>query len=204
MVSLFDRAGDRFQSAGALGSLISKEVEKMGEFLDKLPANVQSHIKEITKTSGLPNDDESVEKIAEGWLQKKDAFEDQLKTMNMEEVQTLGKEDPKGALAITYSGSIINIGPLVDGGRSVEYSSVGLRSDVPASATKEGSKLGKDIKVDASIEFEVGPVKSTSAIFKIAVCKGNLSAEKQEEKITQATQMLKEEFVNVNKTVILE
>lgn len=176
----------------------------MGEFLDKVPPNVVPHIKEITKTSGLPNTDESIEKIAEGWLEKKTAFEEQIVSANMEEVATLGKEDAKGALAITYSGSIVNIGPVVDGGRHVEYVSVGLRSDVPASANKDGSKLAKDLKVDQPLEFEVGPVKSTSAIFKIAICKGNLTAAKQEEKIAQVTQMLKEEFVNVNKTVILD
>ncbi|KKK73521.1 hypothetical protein LCGC14_2892980, partial [marine sediment metagenome] len=40
----------------------------MGEFLDKIPENIQDHIREITKTSGLPPDEESVEKIAKGWL----------------------------------------------------------------------------------------------------------------------------------------
>jgi hypothetical protein len=175
----------------------------MGEFLDKLPPNVVSHIREITKTSGLPEGEESVEKIAEAWLGKMSAFEDQLEGLSMEEVEILAKDEPKGALAITYSGSIVNLGPLVGGTRKVEYSSVGLRKDVPASATKDGSRLSKDISPDQAIEFDVGPVKSTSAIYKIAVFKGNPSAEFQGKTLTQATQTLKEEFANVNKTVIL-
>jgi hypothetical protein len=175
----------------------------MGEFLDKLPPNVVPHIREITKTSGLPEGEESVEKIAEAWLGKMAAFEDQIEGLNMEEVALLSKDEPKGSLAITYSGSLVNLGPLVGGARKVEYSSVGLRKDVPASATKEGSRLLKDISPDQTIEFEVGPVKSTSAIYKIAVFKGNPSAELQGKTLAQATQTLKEEFANVNKTVIL-
>jgi len=176
----------------------------MGEFLSQIPQNIQGHIKEITKTSGLPNDEESLEKIAQAWIEKKNLFEDQIKTSGMEELKELPKDDAKGCLALTYSGSLVNIGPLVDGVRHVEYTSIGVRSDVPGAAEKDGSKLSKNVKVDSTIEFEVGPVKSTSAIFKIAVCKGNLSAEKQEEKIAQATQILKEEFVEVNKTVVLD
>jgi hypothetical protein len=174
----------------------------MGEFLDNIPENIKEHIREITKTSGLPEGEESVEKIAKGWLEKKQVFEDKIGDMGMEEVDFLSADDERAALAITYSGSLVNIGPMVNGIRNVGYISIGLRSDVPDAAVKEGSKIVKDIAVDEQIEFEIGPVKNTSAIFKIAVLTGNYTAIEQEEKINQATLLIQEEFVEVNKTMI--
>ena len=176
----------------------------MGEFLDKIPDNIKDHIREITKTSGLPPEEESVEKIAKGWLEKKQVFEEKIADMDMEEVDLLSLDDQRAALAITYSGSLVNIGPLVDGVRTAGYISIGMRSDVPDAAVKEGSKLAKDISVDDQIEFVIGPVKNTSAIFKIAVLTGSLTAIEQEEKINEATLMIQEEFVEVNKTIISE
>jgi hypothetical protein len=44
----------------------------MGEYLDQVPGEVQDHIRQITKSSGLPDTEESVEMIAQGWLEKKE------------------------------------------------------------------------------------------------------------------------------------
>lgn len=176
----------------------------MGEFLDQVPEGIQQHIRDITKTSGLEDTEESVEKMAQGWLEKKSIFEEKIASMDMEEIEMLEKDREDGVLCMTASGSLVNVGPLVEGGRRVEYTSIGIRADVPPAAEKEGSVLAGDIKVGQSIEFEVGPVKSTSELFKIAICKGDLSAEEQGEKITQATQVLQDEFVKVNKTVVIE
>jgi hypothetical protein len=176
----------------------------MGEFLDEIPENIQEHVREITKTSGLPSGEESVEKIAKGWLEKKQVFEEKIADLDMEEVDLLTSDDQRAALAITYSGSLVNIGPMVDGIRNAGYISIGLRSDVPDAAVKEGSKLAKDIAVDEQIEFVIGPVKNTSAIFKIAVLTGSHTAIEQEERINQATLLIQEEFVEVNKTIIAE
>ena len=42
----------------------------MGEYLDKIPSEVQDHIRQITRTSGLPDTEDSVEMIAKGWIDK--------------------------------------------------------------------------------------------------------------------------------------
>ena len=176
----------------------------MGEYFDQIPEELHDHIREITKMSGLPEGEESVEIISQGWLEKMNVFEEQIQKMEMEEVDLLEKDEEKGALVLTYSGSLVNLGPLVDNVRKVQYASIGLRSDVPGVAEREGSILAKDVAVDDTIEFDVGPVKSTSQIFKIAVLTGNPTAEEQEERITEATQIIQEEFVEVNKTIIDE
>lgn len=176
----------------------------MGEFLDQIPEKLRNHIREITRTSGLPDDEESVEKIANGWLEKDRAFVQKIQELDMEEVELLEKDDPRGVLALTYSGSLVNIGPVVNDVRNVQYMSIGLRNDVPDVAEREDSALAKDIFVDDTIEFSVGPVKHTSPILKIAVCQGELSADEQQEKISEATQIIEEEFIEVNKTIMLE
>jgi hypothetical protein len=142
--------------------------------------------------------------IARGWLDKKELFENQLAEMNMAEVEELDQNDEQGCLAMTYSGSLLNIGPVIEGGRTVQYASIGLRQDVPETATKEGSQLASDVQVGEPVRFSPGPIQSSSPIFKIAVTTGDLEPEEQEEQITKATMILAEGFVEVNKDLDLE
>jgi len=174
----------------------------MGEILSQLPSEIQVHIKAITKSAGLPENDESFEKIAQGWVEKKKIFEEQIAESSMVEVDSLAIDDKKGAVALTYSGSLILIGPLVDGFRKAGYNSIGIRKNVPDSLINEKSKLAADILVNSPIEFEVGPVKSTSSIYKIAVCKEDLEADEQEERISEVTVIMTNEFVDVNKALV--
>jgi hypothetical protein len=176
----------------------------MGEYLDQVPAEVRDHLRQITRTSGLPNSEESVEMIAKGWLEKKELFESQVSEMGMIEVEAVDREDEQGCLAMTYSGSLLNIGPLRDEGRNVQYTSIGLRQDVPEAAAREGAGLNTDVRVGEPASFSDGPIQSSSPIFKIAVTTGDLDADEQEEQITKATLILTEEFVEVNKNLELE
>jgi hypothetical protein len=176
----------------------------MGEYLDQVPAEIRDHIRQITRTSGLPDSEESVEMIAEGWLEKKELFEKQVAEMGMNEVQTLVRDDQQACLAMTYSGSLLNIGPLREEGRNVQYASIGLRQDVPETASKEGSQLSSDVTVGEPVTFSPGPIQSSSPIFKIAVTSEEMDLEEQEEVVTKATQILTEEFVDVNKNLELE
>jgi hypothetical protein len=190
-------------ASGPSDNLPAKE-ERMGEYLDQVPAEVRDHVRQITKTSGLPNTEESVEMIARGWLEKKELFESQVSEMNMEEVEAVERYDEQGCLAMTYSGSLLNIGPVRDEGRNVQYASIGLRQDVPETAAKEGSSLASDVRVGEPVSFSEGPIQSSSPIFKIAITSGDLDVEEQEEQITKATLILTEEFVEVNKNLDLE
>jgi hypothetical protein len=172
--------------------------------LDQVSEKVQNHIRQLIKSSGLPDSEESVEAIAQGWLEKQASFEEQVEERNMEEVDFLASDDQKGCLLMTYSGSLLNIGPLVDEVRKAEYTSIGMRQDVPESAEEENSKLDGDIEVDNSVTFIRGPIKKSSPIFKIAVPAEDMEAEEQEELLSEVTKLLTEDFVEVNKTIILE
>lgn len=174
----------------------------MSEFLDQIPENIQEHIKMITKSSGLPDTEESVEKIAESWLEKRNSFESKMEEMNMEEIEILEKDDERAAIAMTFSGSLVTIGSLGEAGRRIEYASIGLRQDVPELLTKDDCGLAGDVVVEKEIEFENGPIKKTSAIYKVIVCKEELEAEEQDEQIKKASTLIIEDFVQVNKTII--
>jgi len=176
----------------------------MGEYLDKVPEEIHDHIRQITSTSGLPDTEESVEAIAKAWLEKQRIFEQKLSEMEMEEAEDFSADEERGALLLTYSGSIITVGPLVEDRRRAEYASIGLRQDVPASAVEDESMLAEDIEIDEPVAFKRGPIRKSSPIYKIAVYKEELDPEEEEKKLAEATQILTEEFVEVNKTIVLE
>ena len=115
---------------------------------NSLTPEIQQHLKQIAKTSGMPMTDESWELMATAWLEKKTIFETTLSDNKLVEVAFFGQAEARGALALTWSGSIINIGPLVDGARHCEYTSIGLRADVPPAATEDASVLSSDLEVD--------------------------------------------------------
>jgi len=174
----------------------------MGEILASLPAQIQTHIKAITQSSGLPEGEESYEKLALGWQKKLELFEEKTKSEGMGEVASVAKGEQGGCIALTYSGSLILVGPQEDGIRKCAYNSIGLRKDVPESVINEKSVLSSDVAVDAPISFEQGPVQSTSAIFKIAVVQTAMTVIQEEEQINAVTVILTEGFVDVNKALV--
>ncbi len=175
----------------------------MSDKFDQLPAAIQVHIKNITKAAGLPDIEDSYEKLAGGWQDKEVVFTRELAEQGMIEVELLKKENTRGAIALTYSGSLVLIGPLTDGDkRKCGYNSIGIRKDVPKTIVDEQSVLAGDILLDQPIKFVSGPVQSTSAIYKIALCKDELNALEEEEKISEVTLVVASEFADINKALV--
>lgn len=169
----------------------------------QLPENIQKHLNSVIKTFGLEPDEETMGRLVGGWLDKEEAFREQMCNMGMDEAGEFDSEDGRGTLALTYSGSLVSIGPLIDGLRKVEYTSIGFRQDVPESLTKEGCALAENMVLDKSIRFNNGPIKSTSPVYRIVVCPDRLSAEDQEDLIEQATTMILDTFVDINQNTML-
>ncbi len=174
----------------------------MSETFDQLPAAIQVHIKNITQAAGLSESEESYEKLASGWQEKEIVFAKELSEQGMVEVTTLKKENQKGAIALTYSGSLVLIGPLLENKRKCGYNSIGIRKDVPKTIVDEESILADDIQIDQPIKFEIGPVQSTSAIYKIAICEDELGALEEQEKISEVTVIVAGEFADINKAIV--
>jgi len=165
---------------------------------------IRQHIRQLVKTAGLPDTEDSLEILERGWQEKLEAFERQVEEKDMELSEEFDAEDDRGALLMTYSGSLISLGPKGDEGRSVEYRSIGIRKDVPETAEAGNTDISNDIEIDESVMFTNGPIKKSSPIFKIAVIVEEMNEEDQEELLAEVTQMLTDDFIEVNKTIIQE
>ncbi len=176
----------------------------MGENFDSLAPEVQAHIKSLVKTAKMEDSEGSLELLSGGWLDKQQAFFEQTKQREMEEVDELDIDDTRGALVLTYSGSLINIGPEQDDFRNTEYFSIGLRNDVPESASDQNSVLAGNIEKGKPVEFEKGPILKSSAVWSIAVVKEELAPEEESELLDEVTMMVAEDFASINKTTIQE
>jgi hypothetical protein len=176
----------------------------MEEYFAGVSEEVQNHLKQLVGSVNLPKGQDALEILAKGWLEKEESFMAQINQRNLEEVEDFSVEEPKGGLIMTYSGSLLTIGPIGDDGRKVEYASVGLRTDVPESAEKEGSVISADVSVGGQVEFLVGPIKRSSPVYKMAVVREDMPLEEEEELLSEVTQLLTDEFVEVNKTLILD
>lgn len=176
----------------------------MGIFLDQVPEEIQDHIRDIAATSGLPQGDDAVEAISEGWLEKQRLFEEKTAELNMETVDELAADFPRGALVITYSGSLLTIGPQKDQQRRIEYTSIGLRHDVPDALLSEQTAIKGSILVNSPARFTDGPIEQSSLIYRIAIHREELEAEEENKRLNSATQIISESFADVNKSLDLE
>lgn len=173
----------------------------MGDTFNQLPENIQVHLRKITETSGLPDTEESIELIAQNWVEKKELFEGQIKLLGMSEVDTFEKDDERPVLLLTYSGSLISLGTIAAGKRWIEYASIKLRSDVPNVVNVPESALEDDIQIDSEAVFTEGKIKRTSSLLKITVCSKEVPVEEQEKRIREAMIFLTNSFTKANRKI---
>jgi len=168
------------------------------EMNPEIPENVLKHLHYVAKSFGLGRDDETIQMLADSWAEKLNTFENKMTELGMDEVGLFETEDQRGALALTYSGSLLAISPLSDGGRKIDYTSIGLRKDVPESITDENCLLKEDMEVEKNVEFIGGSIKRTSPIYKIVAAPLSLNDDEQEELIDEAKTMIIDTFVDMN------
>jgi nucleoid DNA-binding protein len=173
----------------------------MGEYTSQLSEGIRAHLAGLVRGSGLPDTEDSLEELARVWLQKKRLFEEQIRALDMQEVGSLAAADPRGALLLSSSASLVTVGPRDEAGRRVEYASIQLRTDVPHLLVLEGAGLAEDLALDREARFSTGPIQSTSALLKIAVCGPEVGREEQEKRLREATIFLTNAFVKINRTL---
>ena len=174
----------------------------MGEYLDRLPDRVREHVRLLAEPAGLKDVENAEELLAQGWLEKQQAFEHHTRERGMIPVDSFSKEETTGALVMTYSGSILSIGPIADGERDVAYASISVRRDVPQMSVKQDSRLALDVQTDEVVRFDEGPVKQTSPVYLIAVFQKALPPAKENAALVEVTQVLAERFVDINKETL--
>jgi hypothetical protein len=170
----------------------------MGNNLNRLPERVREHVRQLVEPAGLAGVEGAEEQLAEGWLEKHKAFDQNTAARGMAPAADFSADEVGGALVMTYSGSIVSIGPMVDGQREVAYASVGARRDVPRMTSRQDSRLAADIAVDRIIEFDPGPVVKTSPVFAITVFRKALPPAKEQAALAEVTQVLTERFVVID------
>ncbi|RKX95573.1 MAG: hypothetical protein DRP84_03840 [Spirochaetes bacterium] len=174
----------------------------MEGYLTNISEEVQNHLKQLASSVELPEGEDALDVLAKGWLEKEKLFMSKMEEENLEEVDTYSADEKQGGLILTYSGSLLRIGPMGEDGRNVEYYSIGLRTDVPEKAEKSGSVLEKNITIGEPMNFSVGPITKSSPVYKIAVVKEEMGPEKEEELLSEVTQILSDGFTEINKTIL--
>jgi nucleoid DNA-binding protein len=175
----------------------------MGEFLEQVPEVIRSHLAGLARNSGLPEADSTLELLARAWLEKKRMFEEQIRALDMLEVDSLPVADGRGALLLTASASLVCVGAAQPAGRRLEYTSIKLRTDVPHLLVEEAAALETDLAVGREARFGGGSIHSTSPLLKIAVCDAGVAAEEQEKRLREASIYLTGSFLRINRTVAL-
>lgn len=163
---------------------------------------IRRHLEAVTASSGLPDTPDSLARITENWTAKRRLFGEQIDALSMESVSSYSAVDTGGLLLLTYSGSLLILGPADEGGRSLEYASISLRSDVPDLVTASGVSLESDVAVDQIVTLSNSPVERSSEILQIATFPHGVSKADQNERLRQAAIFLTNGFVKANQTTL--
>ncbi|MBU0934780.1 MAG: HU family DNA-binding protein [Spirochaetes bacterium] len=172
----------------------------------ELPEEIRRQIDSLIPGSGLAgvDKDEARERFANVWLDKYDMFIGQIQSLDMVLVEELAADDERGAILLTYSGSLISLGTLREQRRWLEYASVKFRADVPELVKSSAVELAAAVRQDAVADFNGSPLKHSSSIYRIAVCPEGTALRDQEQRIREATIFLTNGFVKLNRSIALE
>jgi hypothetical protein len=167
-----------------------------------IPQKVSAHLKGLIKESKLPDSEQTMKNLSEAWLLKKALFYKMVEHENFKKVGRMSKDSKSGCIAITMSGSIIAVGPLVNNKRDIKYTSIGMRQDVPETLHVKAGRLAQDIVCDKSILFEKGPLEKTSPIMDLAVALENVTEQEQLKAIKKVDKKLQTDFIRINKEAL--
>ena len=110
----------------------------------------------LCEARACPDTEESLQRMGAAWLSKKRMFEDQARALDMQELASLPAADPRGALLLTWSGSLVSLEPPGTAGRHGEYASIELRMDVPHLVLLDSVDFPQGLAVDKEAEFSRG------------------------------------------------
>ena len=171
--------------------------------IEDLPEAVQAHLLNLIKGSGLADTPEFRSRLAHIWDRKCTLFEQQINYLDMELAEKIEAQDRRAMIILTYSGSIVSVGPLKNT-RDVEYASIHLRADVPKSVIVSETNLEGGAAVNKPVCFSAGAIKKTSPAYMIAVCGSSLSDDVQSERVREAMIFLTNGFLKINQSIHIE
>ncbi|MBF9014858.1 MULTISPECIES: HU family DNA-binding protein [unclassified Oceanispirochaeta] len=168
-----------------------------------IPKQVEDHLERIFKDSEAEwsGEEGAFDKLCSSWEKKERLFSQQIKLLDMDELPELEAGDSRAALLLTFSGSLVSLGPGEK--RWLEYASISLRTDVPDIVRCEATSLSSPAAYGKAAEFSSGPLKHTSALYKIVVCKEDVTPSEQEKRVREATVFLTNSFIHLNRDLTL-
>ena len=169
----------------------------------EIPQEIVSHLERILEASQdeWSREEGALDRLKEVWRKKDSLFDQQIALLGMESSTPLDHADPRGMLLLTFSGSLVSLGYGVE--RWMEYASIKFRSDVPDIVRCDRTSLTEDLRFGKMAQFSAGPLKKTSALYKIVVCKPEVSPAEQDKRIREATVFLTNSFVHLNRDLTL-
>ena len=184
------------------GGIIMESFLNYEQIKKDIPQKVHTHLEVLVKELKLPQNESTMKNFMESWLTKRAVFMKMAEHENFKKVKTMKINNKNGCIALTFSGSIISIGPLVNDKRDVKYTSIGIRTDVPESIKYGEGILTKDIFCDESVFFKEGPIKKTSPIMDLAIIPDSETDQEQLESIEKANIKLKDNFLRINQETL--
>lgn len=171
-----------------------------------LPSEIQAQInllvtEEAQSSTETSNSDLRREAFAGAWKKKYDLFVSQIGMVGMEMAGLVETSDERGMILLTFSGSLVSLGPANGGKRTIEYASIKFRNDVPDFIKGEGISVNGAVEQNKTAQFEGSPLKQSSAIYRIAVCPLGMAEREQEQRIREATVYLTNGFIKINRTM---
>ncbi|MDC7235303.1 MAG: hypothetical protein PQJ58_18870 [Spirochaetales bacterium] len=170
----------------------------MNTIVQTVPEAVADHLRDVAVKFGLEDKEESYAALEQSWIEKMEVFEHEMIERGMDEVGVFRPEDERAALLLTYSGSLISLGPLEDGERQIRYTSIGIRKDVPETMDLVNQKIEGCAEAGESLLFSDGPMKRTSPLFRIVVPPLSLDPDEQTCLVEDAVTVISEKFADLN------
>jgi len=167
----------------------------------KLDTSIQNHLERILETLNSEGKTADRELLASHWLEKERIFNREISSIGLKEVNKVNNIS-EGFLALTFSGSLLALGPLRNGKRSAVYVSIGLRSDVPERSETDNAVINGPVIKGSEIFFNKGPVVKTSPVHKLAVFKKNTNVSDKQKLLENTTETITRELQTLNETML--
>lgn len=168
-----------------------------------LNPEILNHLKMIS-AKHEKDSEEYLDALIKAWKKKEKIFMKQVKSLHMTIESSVGVNESRAFIALTFSGSILGVGPAdAKGSRQVIYASVGMRREVPERLLEEHLSVKGSVELDREIIFTGGSLKKSSPVYKIALMNDALP-QKQNQQIEDATKIMTKEFVSINNTIVPE
>ncbi|HAK45616.1 MAG TPA: hypothetical protein DCO79_06815 [Spirochaeta sp.] len=175
-----------------------------------LPEAIGRHLTGLAAEQNRQDDEEYLRDLAEVWKQKEALFREQAKSVKLELVDELSNKDGRGMMILSYSGSILCVGPVfmtstnINFSRWTEYSSIKLRTEVPDIIMEKAATLETNVMVDRPVMLGSSRVKTTSPAYLIAVCPEDLNEDEQDKRIRESAVFITAGFMKYNQTLQLD